>query len=335
MTGQLHQNEVQLRQRDRKVILLADPNSLRRRQMVRHSAHYALLEAASLIEVYPLAEETAPDLIALSGAFLAEPELEAIFRLADYLGSALCIYAEPQEALPAYPLPDHVALVSLHRADGIDDLLLRLASRPTDRTPAAAPAAPEILLLGASTGGIAALETILASFPVNCPATVVVQHMRDDFMPGVIQRMNLRVRPRLAAGRGGETLERGTVYFAVDPARHLTLAGMATPRLALTEGPACQGHRPAVDPLFTSARPFAHKVAAALLTGMGSDGAIGLGVLRAAGAFTIAQDRVTSVVWGMPGAAVEAGAAEAVLPIGAIGPALLSGRSLRAATRGR
>jgi len=124
----------------------------------------------------------------------------------------------------------------------------------------------------------------------------------------------------------GDALKRGTVYFASDSNRHLMIKGMSGTRIALVDGPPRNGHRPAVDSLFDSALPWASRVTAALLTGMGQDGAAGLGALRRAGAHTIAQDQATSIVWGMPRAAVEAGAASEVLPIDRIGHALLARR---------
>jgi two-component system chemotaxis response regulator CheB len=216
--------------------------------------------------------------------------------------------------------------VPLRTGDGVDDLLARLADPRTHLDPGTADSRlPDMILIGASTGGIAAIETVLASFPADCPPTLVVQHIREGFVSGFVQRLNTRCRPRVVEATDGDRLCRGTVYLAADAERHLVVAGQTTPRCQLLAAAPRHGHRPAVDPLFESALPLARGVAAALLTGMGSDGAQGLGALRQAGAHTIAQDRETSIVWGMPRAAVERGAAAQVLPIDRIGAALLSG----------
>lgn len=181
-----------------------------------------------------------------------------------------------------------------------------------------------MILIGASTGGIAAIETVLSAFPADCPPTLVVQHIRDGFVPGLVRRLDNCCRPRVVEAMDGLRLRRGTVFFAADTTRHLTVTGLSAPRCTLLDAPPRHGHRPAVDPLFESAQSWARQVSAAVLTGMGADGAAGLAALRRAGAHTIAQDRQSSVVWGMPRAAVEAGGAAEVLPLDRIGAALLA-----------
>ncbi|WP_444738157.1 CheB methylesterase domain-containing protein [Paracoccus sp. NSM] len=313
--------------RQRQVVLLADPKAARRRQLLRGPLRHDVIEAASLTEAFPLAEELAPRILALSADFLVEPEIEGLIRLAVLLEATVFLYAEEGSAPGPSAFRPRPRCVPLRPADGLDDLLLRLAapSAPCDAAKCES-ILPELVLIGASTGGIAALETVLMAFPADCPPTLVVQHIREGFVSGLVQRLNLRCRPRVVEALDDQPLRRGTIYFAADAERHLTVAGRATPRSALQALPPCQGHRPAVDPLFESALPFASRLSAAILTGMGSDGARGMQALRHAGAHTIAQDRATSIIWGMPRAAVEAGAAEAVLPIEQIGPALLAGR---------
>jgi two-component system chemotaxis response regulator CheB len=225
-------------------------------------------------------------------------------------------------------LRESLVCLPLRPAEGVEDLLARMADpRAALGADAGVAILPELILIGASTGGITAIEEVLSSFPADCPPTLVVQHMRDGYIPRLVQRLDDRCRPRVVEATGGLSLRRGTIAFASDESRHLTVAGKAVPRCALSATAPVHGHRPAVDPLFLSATAFGDRVAAALLTGMGSDGAAGLGALRRAGAFTIAQDEATSTVWGMPRVAIESGAAEIVLPLARIGPALLAGRS--------
>lgn len=313
--------------RARPLVLLADPNSTRRRKLAKAPSHLDLVEAASLNEVYPIAEEMAPDIIALSAEFLIEPEVEGVIRLAEMMKTTLFLYAEEDWIPVQTALSSRLRCLPMQDSDRLGDLLDRLTTPQTRSTDVGVGRSlPDLVLIGASTGGIAAIESVLLAFPSDCPPTLVVQHIRDGFVTGLVQRLNLRCRPRIVAATDDLPLRRGTIYFAADAERHLTFSGRTTPRCALVASPPCQGHRPAVDPLFESAVGLGSRVSAALLTGMGSDGAQGLGALKRAGAYTIAQDQATSIIWGMPGAAVEAGAATDVLPIDRIGPALLAGR---------
>lgn len=312
-----------------RTVLIADPKCTRRQKLAQPAGRPLAIEAASLCEAFPLAEQAVPDVLALSADFLIEPDFEGLLKLGDMLGSQMFLYTSeghlPARAQRFAQLP----CLLMQPGDDITTLLARLADH-------GAPAVldnrqtrmPDMILLGASTGGIAAIEAVLVSFPVDCPPTLVVQHMRDGFVPGLAKRLNETCRPMVVLAAEGDVLQRGTVYFASDTNRHLTITGRSNPRIALADGPPRNGHRPAVDPLFESALPWASGVTAALLTGMGHDGAAGLGALRKAGAHTIAQDQATSIVWGMPRAAVEAGAASDVLPIDRIGPALLARRDL-------
>lgn len=191
--------------------------------------------------------------------------------------------------------------------------------------PSAAPASERgpIVAIGASTGGVEALREVLGAFPADCPPTLVVQHMRARFVEGFVDRLDRGCRPAVRPARPDATLRRGVVHVAVGDEAHLVVAGFSKPRCALSaEGPV-SGHRPSVDVLFRSLEPFARRVVGVLLTGMGRDGAAGLLALRRGGARTFCQDRDSSVVYGMPRAAVELGAAEVELPLCRIGPAVL------------
>lgn len=314
--------------RDGRIVLLADPVAARRRQLLRGTGG-TTVEAASLNEIFPLAEEIAPDLMVLSADFLREPELEGVVRLAGMIGAGLFLYAAEGSPPIRSPLGARLRCVQMRTGDGLADLLSRNADpRVGSYQGEGETLLPELVLLGASTGGVAAIEAVLMAFPEDCPPTVVVQHMREGFVSGLVQRLNLRCRPRVVEAQQDMPLVRGTIYFAADAERHLTVARQVSARCVLVDAPPRHGHRPAVDPLFESALAWREKVSVALLTGMGTDGAAGMEVLRRAGAHTIAQDRATSTVWGMPGAAVAAGAAEAVLPIDRIGQGLLGGRIL-------
>lgn len=309
-------------------VLVADAHAGRRMQLARRHGRHHVIEAASLAQVYPLAEEASPSVMVMSIDFLREPEFEGVVRLARLIGATLLLYSAVGQPMVNSPLRRGLPCVPLHPGDALSDLLERVADPACHLSSTSGEVGlPDLILIGASTGGISAIESVLASFPADCPPTIVVQHIREGFVAGFVQRLHSRCGPRVVIAADGETLCRGTVYIAADAERHLTVAGQGNPRCRLLPAPPRHGHRPAVDPLFESAVHRASGVAAALLTGMGSDGAAGLGALRRAGALTIAQDRATSIVWGMPRVAAESGAAKLVLPLDRIGPALLAGHA--------
>lgn len=209
----------------------------------------------------------------------------------------------------------------------------RLASR---RSPARIPSRPATagraaaaVAICASTGGPAALRTVIGALPGDFPVPVlVVQHMTPGFVEDFVGWLNVEVAApvRLAAAAG--SLSRGT-WFAPDGA-HLVLD--ARRRMRLDTGVVAGYHMPSADVLFSSlAAVLGQEVVTVVLTGMGSDGSEGTAAVRAAGGLTLAQDEASSVIYGMPRAARERGA-ELILPLEAIGPAL---SGLRLAERGR
>lgn len=176
---------------------------------------------------------------------------------------------------------------------------------------------PPLVAIGSSTGGPAAIETILRELPENFPAAVVVvQHIDHAFVPGLVTWLAGRTRLPLTMARSGERLRAGTVLIA-DSLQHLRL--LRDGWLAYVDGPAGSLYCPSVDVFFGSAAEHARPDSTGvLLTGMGCDGASGLLSMRRAGLCTVIQNRATSVVYGMPGAAAEIGAAQNELPISEI-----------------
>lgn len=182
-----------------------------------------------------------------------------------------------------------------------------------------------VIGLGASTGGVAALGRILPRFPANAPGVVVVQHMPPGFTSGFAERLDEVCAMRVSEAKDGDRILRGHILVGPGGDRHVEVRRVGGEyRIALVSGPHVSGHTPSVDVFFRSlARSVGPNAAACLLTGMGRDGAEGLLALRAAGGRTFAQDEASSAVWGMPGAAVELGAPEAVLDLAQIPPAVL------------
>ncbi|MBC2834787.1 protein-glutamate methylesterase/protein-glutamine glutaminase [Paragemmobacter straminiformis] len=192
-----------------------------------------------------------------------------------------------------------------------------LAARPSaPRAPRAA-AGPEILALGSSTGGVQALGAILPMFPADCPPIVIVQHMPEAFTGPFANRLDGTCTVTVREAQDGDTVEPGCVLIAPGGKRHMEIVPNGRGyRIRLVEGPAVCFSRPSVDVLFNSvARLAGPNAVAAILTGMGRDGSAGLLAIRQAGGRTLAQDEETSVVYGMPMAAWENGAAEVALPL--------------------
>lgn len=182
----------------------------------------------------------------------------------------------------------------------------------------------KIVAIGASTGGVEALITVLQKFPVNCPPTVITQHMPPTFTKSFADRLNRICAPRVEEATDGARLEIGRIYLAPGGDRHLQVANASAPCCRLLDRDPVNGHRPSVDVLFDSVAELAGRNAVgAILTGMGRDGAAGLLKMRHAGARTIGQNEKTCVVYGMPRVAYELGAVEHQLPLASIGEEIL------------
>lgn len=178
-----------------------------------------------------------------------------------------------------------------------------------------------LIAIGSSTGGVEALEQVLRGLPADCPPVVVSQHMPPGFTSNMANRFDDICAVRVREATDGAVLEAGLVLIAPGN-RHLRVGrGM---RIILGDDAKVNGHRPSVCVMFRSiAKLGVVGVRAALLTGMGRDGAAGMLELRRSGAFTVAQDEATSVVYGMPKVAAEIGAADQVMPLQAISSALM------------
>ena len=213
-------------------------------------------------------------------------------------------------------------------------LQARVASRGTAPAPrpvvSPAPAGPpapydRIVALGASTGGTEALRDILCAMPADAPPMVVVQHMPEAFTASFAARLSSLGRMAVREAVDGERLRRGEALIARGD-HHLRIrrVGYELVTEVGRDAPVSL-HRPSVDVLFRSVAEAAGPGSVGvILTGMGSDGAAGLRALRLAGAHTIAQDEATSVVYGMPGAAVAAGGVCESLPLDRIAASILT-----------
>jgi two-component system chemotaxis response regulator CheB len=167
----------------------------------------------------------------------------------------------------------------------------------------------KIVAIGASTGGVEALKTVLMQLPADCPPIVITQHMPPRFTAAFAQRLDRECPMAVSEAADGDVLEQGHVYIAPG-SHHLQVVKSGTGyRCALDDGPPVSGHRPSVDVLFRSvARVVGRSAIGVILTGMGKDGADGLLELRKAGGLTIGQDEASSLIYGMPQVAFERGA---------------------------
>ena len=192
-------------------------------------------------------------------------------------------------------------------------------AKPTGSV-SSAPRRPSIMLIGASTGGPQAIRTVISALPrpLSIPV-VVVQHIDHQFVGGLVHWLQ-EVTGHTVVESAPGAIEPGVVVVA-STNEHLVLSDRGYAHRPDTED---RLHRPSVDELFASAAETSHHGIAVLLTGMGTDGAVGLERLRAAGWHTIAQDEASSAVWGMPAAAIRAGAAVETLPLDEIGPRVAS-----------
>ncbi len=209
------------------------------------------------------------------------------------------------------------------------------AHRPRPRPPLRAVEGParamgetskRLILVGASTGGVEALSQILPAFPADSPPILLVQHMPAGFTRSFAARLDSLCLVQVTEAAGGDVALPGRAYLAPGGDRHLVVREeRGQLLLELEEGPPMHHLHPAVDALFQSAaRLRGRAISAAVLTGMGRDGAAGLAALRAMGASTVAQDEASSIVFGMPGAAIALGGAGQVLDLAAIPAALLA-----------
>jgi two-component system chemotaxis response regulator CheB len=221
-------------------------------------------------------------------------------------------------AVPARPVIAEASAVQPAPAAPSGAPSLRL--RPFSTTP------PRILLIGSSTGGPQALTALMAALgPVTEKVPVLItQHMPPTFTTILAEHLARASGRSAREPADGEAIVPGTIFLAPGGRHMLVARRNNAPVIALDDGPLINFCKPAVDPLFASAsRIWGNAICAVILTGMGSDGTVGAREIVAAGGSIIAQDEATSVVWGMPGSATNAGVCSAVLPLDQIAPKLI------------
>jgi two-component system chemotaxis response regulator CheB len=183
----------------------------------------------------------------------------------------------------------------------------------------------QLIAIGSSTGGVEALREVLGRFSADCPPTLIVQHVSARFAPAIARTLDEVSAARVVLAEPGMRLQPGHVYFAPGDDRHMTVMGSTELRIELRAGKPVSGHLPSIDVLFDSVAALrSARAVGILLTGMGSDGAQGLLSIARSGGRTIAQDEASSVVFGMPRAAIALGAAQVVAPLAQVAHYALS-----------
>ena len=202
---------------------------------------------------------------------------------------------------------------SLHDGPGT-----RIASRAMTKT------TNKVVVIGASTGGTQALESILTKLPADAPGIVVVQHMPAGFTKAFAERLDKICAVQIKEAEHEDTIASGKVLVAPGNRHLLVNRSGAQYHVEIKDGPLVGHHRPSIDVLFQStATNLGSNAVGVILTGMGTDGAQGMRKMREAGATNIGQDEASCIVYGMPKAAVEAGGVEHVLPLQEIPAAIL------------
>jgi len=255
--------------------------------------------------------QTTLDALAL-GAFdvVAKPRLDVAHKLADY---AADICAKIKSAAKArIPSPAHPITTVTHSTVGH----ATISSLTTTE---------KIVAIGASTGGVEAIRQLLCALPADAPGIVITQHIPGAYSTAFAQRINGLAAMEVRQAEDGDQILPGHAYIAPGDRHLLVHRSGARYYCKLDDGPPVSRHKPSVDVLFGSvAEQVGANAIGVLLTGMGEDGAQGMLRMKQAGAMTLAQDEHTSVVWGMPGAAIRAGAVDKIYPLGEIATHILA-----------
>jgi two-component system, chemotaxis family, protein-glutamate methylesterase/glutaminase len=334
-------------------VLVAD-DSATARELLRDILHgepdiCVVGEATNGLEAVELVEQHRPDIVLMDVHMPFADGLEAtkeimmraptpiivVSSAATREDVDLSLSATQAGALLALPKPDHPSsvrfpelraqILAMVRAMSEVKVVRRWSRSETAPRRARRPIPPRavrLIALAASTGGPPALRRILMDLPVDFPAPILlVQHIARDFTAGFAEWLGRSCAVHVKVAEDGERLRPATVYVAPDD-RHLGVTNGG--HVALASSPPLAGFRPSASHLFSSAgAAYGPRLAAVVLTGMGSDGADGLVSARAAGAYILAQDEASSVVYGMAREAVRLGLVDAVVPLQQIATRLM------------
>lgn len=316
----------------KKNILMIEPKAAIRQKIYRETEKYGEMEvtatAKTLVRGYELSRDKENNVLILDGRLLLDEDLEFTCKLMSIRPMQLIVTADAKTydslmEMKADKLCMHnlIMIDSYDMDSGVQDVIGAVLSHDqmirdiTNRyeekmKQSYASVSEPVIAIGASTGGVTAIEMVLTGFEGAMPPVLMVQHMSKTFTEKMAQRLASITRLEVVEAKEGDCLRRNVAYLAPGN-RHMTIrADGGHYRICLDEGPLVHYQRPAVDRLFESvAKEAGEKSIGVLLTGMGKDGAMGMKKMKDRGAYTIAQDAASSVIFGMPKAAIDIGAA--------------------------
>ncbi len=279
----------------------------------------SLVEAGSLTLMQAL-EAGAVDVIQKPRVGVAEQLTESKIQICDCIKAAAGARVGDRKARRT-ELPEPQAAEKKLTAD---------AMLPPPGRHAMARTTEAVICIGASTGGTQSLTEVLQALPAASPAIVIVQHMPEKFTASFAKRLDSLCEVEVKEAADGDAMLRGRVLIA--PGNYHTLLERSGARyyVSVKQGPLVSRHRPSVDVLFRSAANAAGANAVGvIMTGMGDDGARGLQEMKEAGAYTIAQDEATSIVFGMPKEAIARGCVDRIVPLHHIAQEMLRAAAAR------
>lgn len=263
--------------------------------------------------------------------YATRPEAQTRMLVEALAAGAVDVIATPRLGTAGFEMEHAQHIHAAFRAAAAPRQLARTDQKPAEQQPTAGPTpvalaaadpspmtkpVDHMVVVGASTGGPAALQTLLESLPEDCPPLVAAQHLPSTSTRAFAERLNSVCRMHVEEARSGQRLCRGQALIAPGGIHTLVIRRGAQYVIELKDGPRVTRHKPSIDVLFRSAAHAAGANAVGvILTGMGDDGALGLKEMRTAGARTIGQDEATSIVYGMPKAAFESGAVQQQAPL--------------------
>ncbi|HEY9199760.1 MAG TPA: chemotaxis response regulator protein-glutamate methylesterase [Gammaproteobacteria bacterium] len=240
--------------------------------------------------------------------YVPKPVLDLAHSLPEYAAELI---AKVKQAARARVRPRAEYAAVPERLD-VEAVLPAAPTRPLQTT-------DKLIAIGASTGGTEAIRAVLEQLPATAPAVVITQHIPEAFSLPFAQRLDRHSALAVKQAEDGDLILPGHAYVAPGSHHLLVVRDGARWRCRLSDASPVNRHRPSVDVMFRSvAQAAGGNAIGVLLTGMGADGAEGLGDMRAAGAATLAQDEASSVVWGMPGEAVARGCVDMIVPLNAV-----------------
>jgi two-component system chemotaxis response regulator CheB len=252
--------------------------------------------------------------------FVAKPKLDLSSGLAEYAQEIVeKVRAAAQARVRAMTHKPRVEARRAPEKHSADAILQRGAVRRHFKT------TDKVIGIGASTGGTEAIKDVISALPADMPGIVISQHIPEAFSAPFARRVDSISALTVAEAVDGQQIVPGHVYIA--PGDHHLIVSRDGARYVcrLNDGPPVNRHRPSVDVMFRSlAENAGPNALAVMLTGMGADGAEGMGEMKQAGAYGIAQDEKSSVVWGMPGEVVKRGFADEVLALNKIAARLMA-----------